>query len=219
MIYLVYGRPKSGKTTFGASFDNVTLVDLERGGHHTDAKRVTPKDWTELAQVIGDHTSNPKGPLVVDSLTVAHKMALDYVQGKTKPDLLSIKKPVSLPQYGQANDLVSQLILTLRGLPTDTILICQERVTYVEQAEPEDDSVGSVRESVPDLPQGARQTALMYADVIGYSEANTKEGKTTYRLWLKPTEGITAGCRFDITNRKPFLINPTETRINTYLKG
>ena len=74
-------------------------------------------------------------------------------------DLLTVAKPISLPQYGQANELIKSLILTLRGLDIPVVLTGQAKVTYVDEADPEDADVAQTKEVTLALPGQARQFA------------------------------------------------------------
>ena len=83
---------------------------------------------------------------------------MNFVSGRKRGDLLTVAKPVSLPQYGQANELIKSLILTLRGLDIPVVLTGQAKVTYVDEADPEDADVAQTKEVT--LAHPARRDSL-----------------------------------------------------------
>lgn len=217
MITLVYGQPKTGKTTFAATVPGIKIIDLEGGTRAVKAETTQVDAWEDLAKEVQGIVAKPPRAVALDSITVAHELALNFVSGRKRVDLLTVAKPVSLPQYGQANELVKSLILTLRGLDIPVVLTGQAKVTYVDEADPEDADVAQTKEVTLALPGQARQFALMYADVIGYTESVKRDSNTGYRMWLKPTQGIVAGCRADIAARRPCLVSPNWERLERYL--
>ena len=125
MITLVYGQPKTGKTTFAATVPGVRIIDLEGGTRAVQAETTQVDTWEALAKEVQSIVAKPPTAVALDSITVAHELALNFVSGRKRGDLLTVSKPVSLPQYGQANELIKSLILTLRGLDIPVVLTGQ----------------------------------------------------------------------------------------------
>lgn len=222
MLATVYGASKTGKTTFATSQPHTVLLDLEDGSFAVDAtgcKIIPIHSWQDLVQAI-EKVKNLKGLkcLALDSLTVAHSLALQYVsKGPANTSLLTIRPNATLQQFGQANELIKQLILQLRSFPFDVICTAQERVQYLDNAGADLGGELATKEAVIDLPAGARSFAVMYSDVLGYSHiANTERG-AQYRLWLQPLPGIVAGMRGEPASKLAYLSNPTLARLHKYM--
>lgn len=169
---LIYARNKKGKTTLGASAPNVLILDPE-GGTDTMVKKnpdVWPiEEWSNLEEAykflkLGDHNYEWVFP---DGLTRMHRMALRFVMKQAEERDLD-RRPGQITQkdYGQANEMVQQMILNFHSLPLGVVYSAQERMIssmgFDEEGDEEQTSM-----FVPDLPAGARSAINQVVDVIG----------------------------------------------------
>lgn len=221
MLTTVYGASKTGKTTFATSQPGTVLLDLEDGSFAIEAKRVKIMPihtWLDLANAIEKvKTNRAVKVLAIDSLTVAHSLALAFVAKWTPGNLSTVRPNATLQQFGQANELIKQLILQLRAMPFDVICTAQERVQYLDNDGADLGNELASKEAVIDLPAGARSFAVMYSDVLGYSHTAITDAGTSYRLWLQPLPGIVAGMRGEPASKLPYLNNPTLARLHKYM--
>lgn len=68
---IIYGKPKTGKTTMCANLENCLLIDLERGSNKVDAVKVQANSLQELAKIIQAvrKASSPYKYVAIDSVT------------------------------------------------------------------------------------------------------------------------------------------------------
>lgn len=221
-LVTVYGPSKTGKTTFATSGQDTLLLDLEDGAYAVDCETIRVEDWAGLAAAIDKAAKEKPEVLAVDSLTVAYQHALAFI-GRDKapvaPDLMLPRAQPSLQQFGNANELMKNLVLKLRSLPFTVVCTAQERVQYLDNitgADLDNDTVG--KEAVIDLPNGARGFVVMYSDVLGYTYiAPDDDDRPQYRLRLQPTPGLVTGFRSKHTPKLPYLPNPTVARLGKYM--
>lgn len=220
MLVTIYGPSKTGKTTFVTSGPDTYLLDLEDGAFAVEGATVRPvHSWQELVKGLeAAEKAKPKA-LAIDSLTVAYDYALQFVtKSSGGASLLAVRSNPTLQQFGQANELIKQLVLKLRALPFEVYCTAQERVQYLNASDADlgDDTVS--KEAVIDLPNGARSFVVMYSDVLGYTHiAQKDDGSPRYRLWLQPTPGIVTGMRSHVQAKLPYLPNPTRARLHRYM--
>lgn len=68
---IIYGKPKTGKTTMCAALDNCLLIDLEQGSNKVDAMKVQANNLVELGQIIQALKKEPGlyKYIAIDSIT------------------------------------------------------------------------------------------------------------------------------------------------------
>jgi len=219
MLVTVYGSSKTGKTTFAVSNPGTYLIDLEDGAFAVEGQGAVirkARTWIELVKSVDDATASKAQVIAIDSMTVAHDLAMQYVT-KAQPSLMAIRPSATLQNFGQANELIKQLILQLRAQPQTVVVTAQERTQYVETDGADLGNFSSTKEAVIDLPQGARSFLVMYSDVLGYTHLVQQEDGPEYRLWLQPTPGLVTGVRAKTRAKLPYLPNPTIPRLMRYM--
>lgn len=84
---ILYGKPKSGKTTIAAALDNNLIIDLEGGSEYLSALSVQARnirDLGEISQAIqAEITATGKKPykyITIDNATRLEEMCLDYAK-------------------------------------------------------------------------------------------------------------------------------------------
>lgn len=220
MLITVYGQSKTGKTTFASSHPRTILLDLEDGAGYIDAKGVKVvniTDWATFAKALVTAEKAKPDVLAIDSITVAHQLALRYLAKTTPSDLLTPRPAATLQQYGQANDLIQSLILRLRALPFTVVLTAQEKVQYIDSGDADLGDNMASKEATISLPQGARTMVVMYSDVLAYSHVVNEEDTPSYRLWMQPASGIVTGFRGTAHSKRPYIDKPTVSRVYKYL--
>ncbi len=127
LIGLVFGPPKSGKTTYAASGKNVLILNFDPDGAATTTiigrKDITVIDITSVDQLDGIikalHTTD-RGVfawIVVDSITFLFQL----VGGKEINEAYKAGRDVRRP-YGKAGGYVCQVISDLVALPDQNIM-------------------------------------------------------------------------------------------------
>lgn len=235
--FLVYGRNKQGKSTFGWSAPSVLVIDPESGTKEMPKlpnHKIWPvSSWAEINEAFRYIQTAKKFPfdwVFVDGMTKIHNMALRYVMKQQEErDLDRIPGLVQQRDYGKAGELTKGLIYNFHALPYGVIFSAQDRMDAGEFSDSEDEDDTEVEARfIPDLPKGVRTTLNSVVDAIGriYTvpvEGTTASGKTVKgvqrRLWLAPTDRYDTGFRsHTYKGNPPYLKRPTVERLQQLLK-
>lgn len=195
---LLYGKPKSGKSTAAATAPGPILwVNAEGGGALGYARKVAAERGTQVHEVaVPVKGGNPAQILAAVYLhlrdgtePVVRTVVVDTV-AKVRDALVAqfvVKgSKQSLPQYGQVADKLGGFILALRDLPINLILLA-----HVDQKDSEDGRTvdpligGQLTEKIPGE-----------VDVVAYTSMHEDEdGVRRYYGQLVEGRGRQAGDR------------------------
>lgn len=235
--FLIYGRNKRGKSTFGLSGGiNKTLVlDPEAG-----TKAMLKSDpftwpihrWADLDEVWGalrtgklsprvlrgkGHTDEPFSILLVDGVTKINNICLKHVM-KVQEDRDLDRQPGFVQQrdYGKSGELMKEMFGKFHNLPMMKVYTSQERMIVGGESwsDEDDDELDAEAEVtwVPDLPKGVRADIEALVDIIGriYTKKVEVKGKTKIqrRLQIGLNDGLDTGYRSDF-DLPDFLKYPT----------
>lgn len=192
-LWLLYGVPKIGKSTFCSQMNEPFFIATEPGLNALSVYAVFPKTWEEVLETGAELDKSDRfGTVVLDTVDNAYQMAMDYTC-----KLHNIKHPQDL-EYGKGWHLVNtefqrvinKLAQSRRGL----VLVSHSQDITIKTRTAE------ISKSVPTLSGGARKFTLGLSDIILYAEmVETKEG-ITRTLHAAPSENWEAGDR---TGRLP----------------
>ena len=232
--FLIYGRNKKGKTTFGNSAGvEVTLtLDTEFGTSEmkTADPHVWPIDsWPDIDDAFEfirnvNECPNCDEPhsfewVCVDGLTRLSNMALRRVmQIQEERSLDRIPGLVQKQDYGKGGELMKEMMTKFHNLQNiGVVFTAQERMQETADSEEDEDFEDGGVMFVPDLPKGVRSMANSLVDVIGRiyvvkSEDKTGEVKPQRRLWIGDSVKYDTGYRSDF-ELPPYLRNPTVPRL------
>lgn len=190
LVIGVYGRPGSGKTTFGASAGkvgtdgrpNTLVIDTEksylslRGAPGVVCFSV--KQWDDTKRIWHLLQSSPDlggfagGIIVIDTLSSLMRLALAYVAGDYKIDMTNLTTDasgsLSPREYGDAGRKMEEVI--------DKFTLLSDRATIVfncHQRKPNDGFEGNA-ELVPDLTPTVAKAFQRVVDLEGYMEAEVQ---------------------------------------------
>lgn len=165
---LVYGKPKRGKTTFGASGPKPIIIDCNERGtlsvrNVPDLKVFRLETWTDIDMIYwylhnGNHD---RETAVIDTMSSLASLCMKFVLGdEVSRDPTKDPAMPSKREYGKVNQLMNTEILKWRNLPMHVVFLAQERRGYTED---EDDAP----EVFPELSPGVRNTLTPAVDIIG----------------------------------------------------
>lgn len=216
-MYVIYGRPKVGKTTFALSEANMketAIINADDGLVGIDTTGATIINDMSSASLNKDVLSpaflKKHKRIVLDTATSLYDLMLSEANGGKSPTLQS---------RGVVNNAFTTLVRTLKSPDREVIVLAQERlVAPTEDWYSEDDEEEQVASVSVDLPKGAASSLVTLSDVIGRLYIARKEDRTVRRLWLTPTPGIVAGARTSkYKGKPPYLANPSVSRLNQLL--
>ena len=217
MLYVIYGRPKVGKTTFAlseADMKNTAIINADDGLVGIDTTGATIINDMSSASLNKDVLSpaflKKHKRIVLDTATSLYDVMLSEANGGKTPTLQS---------RGAVNNAFTTLVRTLKSPDREVIVLAQERlVAPTEDWYSEDDEEEQMASVSVDLPKGAASSLVTLSDVIGRLYIARKEDRTVRRLWLTPTPGIVAGARTSkYKGKPPYLANPSVSRLNQLL--
>jgi len=217
MIYTIYGKPKTGKTTMAlktAPRGKTAVLNADDG-----LVGIGTKGITVVNDLSSDNLNNTvmSGAflkkhelIVIDTATALYDQMLYEANGGKTP---------SLQSRGAVNNAFATLLRTLKGDGRDVIVVCQEKMVQpTEDWVAEDDEEEQTASVSVDLPQGAAKSLVTMSDVIGRLYMANVNDNYVRRLWLAPTPGIVAGARSAKYHGKPpFLTKPSISRLNQLL--
>lgn len=217
MIYTIYGKPKTGKTTMAlktAPRGKTAVLNADDGLVGIDTKGITVVNdlsSDNLNNTVMSGAFLKKHELIViDTATALYDQMLYEANGGKTP---------SLQSRGAVNNAFATLLRTLKGDGRDVIVVCQEKMVQpTEDWVAEDDEEEQTASVSVDLPQGAAKSLVTMSDVIGRLYMANVNDNYVRRLWLAPTPGIVAGARSAKYHGKPpFLTKPSISRLNQLL--
>ena len=217
MIYTIYGKPKTGKTTMAlktAPRGKTAVLNADDGLVGIDTKGITVVNdlsSENLNNTVMSGSFLKKHELIViDTATALYDQMLYEANGGKTP---------SLQSRGAVNNAFATLLRSLKGDGRDVIVVCQEKMVQpTEDWVAEDDEEEQTASVSVDLPQGAAKSLVTMSDAIGRLYMANVNDHYVRRLWLAPTPGIVAGARSAKYHGKPpFLTKPSISRLNQLL--
>jgi hypothetical protein len=202
---LVYGKPKLGKTTFGATGPKPLIIDCNERGTMSirkfkDVKVFKVETWTDIDLAFwylhsGKHD---RETVVLDTVTSLAQLCMKFVMGdEASRDPTKDPAMPSKQAWGKTAELMRTVILNFRNLPMNVVYLAQERRGYTE----DDDEAPEV---FPEISPSVRSALTPAVDIIGrmfLKEVVTKggDGKKTRtlerRLLIGAHEIYTTGDR------------------------
>ncbi len=196
---LVYGRPKSGKSSFCSHADGALFLATEAGLNHLETFQAPISSWEELLEACAEIATgtHPFRTVILDTVDNAYRFCSEYICRKHRVDHESDLS------YGKGYSLVTneftRVLTKLSLLPYGFYL-----VSHAQDVEIETRSGKHIR-TVPTLPEKARKVVLGLVDMILFVDFEPyvdAQGETQFRrvIRTKPTTTYEAGDR---TGRLP----------------
>ncbi len=210
---IIYGKPKSGKTTIAVALENNLIIDLEGGSQYMNALSVQARSVEDLGEIanaitakIKENSSKPYKYITIDSATVLEEiskpLALRLYQqtpmGKSyKDDILKLPNGAG---YMYVREAFDKIINMFKGLCDTLILIghCKDAMINKDGKE--------MNEMSLDLSGKLARITLASADAIGYIYRN----KNKTMLNFKGGEDYILGARAPHLKEQEFVIAESE---------
>lgn len=222
LSWLIYGRPRAGKTTLIGTFPGpicITNFKNENGAvtlrNHSDVTVVDIEHASDVDEfikwVFRQQEERPKAgkppfrTVAVDSLTSYIEMLrMEHVESGG-----TTKMPGILPYYAEWANKVCVLIERLRALDAERV--------YTATAALNRDELDGSKYGGPEMFRSLEQRVPAKVDAVIFIEANTvaeADGKTQVMriAWLAPHDGMIAGVRGYVGS--PYVQDPSYTKIH-----
>jgi hypothetical protein len=230
---LMYGKPKSGKTTAAAqvakldSVERVVYVDCESGLKAPPLINYfgVPVDKIDVHDEITDAAiealmfeclTSPPDALVVDSATELHKKLLEEIANANRDRANAAGKnrdkySMQVDDYG---DNTTQMRKLFRGFRD-----AKAHVIFVALEQRDTDKATGLISYRPDMTPKLSSDLLGYVDIVCHTTCESVSGQAEPNYWgtFRAVDLYEGGDRFHML--PPRLINPSADRIIAYVNG
>lgn len=192
---LLYGQPKSGKTTTASKFPNSLLLAFELGYNALPGVMAKPMNtWrdmkTTLKELADPAVKEKFKNIVIDTVDLAYDAAKKYICNQNEvTDIADLA-------YGKGYNLVmkefDEAIRAILRMGYGCILISHATDKTFKDAQGNE-----FNQIVPTIDNKGRLVCERTCDIIGYSRTiETAEGEKKTKLFLRETPRFVAGSRF-----------------------
>ena len=195
---LLYGEPKSGKTTMATKFPNHLLLGFEKGWNAIPGAMAQPvNSWSEFKKIIrqlkDDKVKARFETIIIDTVDIAYDYCEKYICSNNSVDTIGdIAYGKGFKLAAKEFDECLRSILQMNyGLvmishATDKTFKDQNGVEY--------------NQIIPTLDNKPRNIVSRMTDIIGYSRiVDLPDGGTQPMLFMRGTPRFIAGSRFKYT--------------------
>ena len=200
---MLYGTPKSGKTTTASKFPNALLVAFEKGYSAIPDVIAAPiNSWTEFRQLLKqlekDEAKATYSTIVIDTADIAYDYCVKYICAKASDAKNDYENIGDIPYgkgYKMAETEFDECLRKILQMDYGLVLI-----SHATDKTFTDTNGNEYNQIVPTLDNRARKICERTCDIIGYthSEYNAEGGTTTY-MEMRGTPRYVAGSRFKYT--------------------
>ena len=195
---LLYGQPKTGKTTTAAQFPQALLCAFETGYLAIPGVMAQPVNkWSEFKQILkqldSDQARQQFKNVIVDTVDIAYDLCEKYVCNQngvsTVGDLA----------YGKGYALAKkEFDEALRKIPQMGYGLVM--ISHAQDKTFKDENGDEYQQIVPTLANQPRLVVDRMSDIIGYAHPFQEEDGTVHTtLFMRGTPRFVAGSRFKYT--------------------
>jgi len=200
---LIYGQPKTGKSTFGSQLPRALFMNFEQGTNALAGIKSQPiLRWTDakkvLTQLRKPQAKEIYDTIVVDTASIAWQLCEKYICQRENVD--SIR---DVP-WGQGWNMLRQEFsefwreITLLGFGILFIAHSKDKPTEMRNEDGE-----AITAVCPDLPNQCYTIINSIVDIIGYLQVQMNPDGTSERfLYTRSTPTIFAGSRYQYLKPK-----------------
>ena len=200
---LLYGTPKSGKTTTASRFPKALLAAFEKGYSAIPDVMAQPiNSWSEFRQLLkaleSPQAKEMYSTIVVDTADIAYDYCVKYVCAKASDAQHDYDNIGDIPYgkgYKMAETEFDECLRKILQMDYGLVLI-----SHATDKTFTDTNGNEYNQIVPTLDNRARKICERTCDIIGYthSEYNAEGGTTTF-MEMRGTPRYVAGSRFKYT--------------------
>ena len=192
---LIYGKPKTGKTTMASRFPKNLLIAFEKGYNAIDGiKAVDINKWAEFRQVLRQ-LEKPEAQamydtITIDTTTIAYEMCEQFVCSQN-----GVQSIRDIP-WGQGWSLTKKefesCLRKITMLGYGLVLI-----SHIETRKEKTSDDSEIEILAPSMPKRCYEVVNQIVDIIGYIATEWDEDGNSHRwLYTRQTPTVMAGSRF-----------------------
>ena len=199
---LIYGDPKTGKTTTASQFPKALVLAFEKG--YNAIPNIMVKDintWGEFRKTLTE-LKDPQVQemfhnIIIDTADIAYSLCEKYCVNMACDEKHTYETIADIP-FGKGYKLVmtefDECIRKILQMGYGLILI-----SHSQNKSFTDETGTEYNKIVPTLDNRGRLVCERTCDIIGYSRAVEVEGGVKTKLFLRGTPRFVAGSRFRYT--------------------
>jgi hypothetical protein len=191
---LLYGKPKSGKTTAAASFPKTLLCAFEKGYNAIAGVRAADiLKWSDfkliLRQLESPEAHEIYETIVIDTVSIAYDLCEQFVCAQNGVQTIG-----DIP-YGRGYTVCKKefenALRKITQMGYGLVLIAHSASHIEKLADGTETEVIS-----PELPKRAAEICNGLVDILGYIGTEYVDGEPQQWLYTRPTSTLFAGSRF-----------------------
>ena len=194
---LIYGEPKTGKSTFGSQLPRSLFLNFEQGTNAlAGIKSVPILRWSDFKKVLTQlrkpEARNIYDSIVVDTASIAWQLCEKYICQRESVD--SIRDVPWGQGWNMLKTEFSECWREITLLGFGILFIAHSKEKPTEMRDEEGNPITAV---CPDLPNNAYTIINSIVDIIGYLQVQMNADGTSERyLYTRSTPTIFAGSRY-----------------------
>ena len=192
---LLYGKPKTGKTTMASRFPKNLLIAFEKGYNAIDGiKAIDINKWGDFRQVL-KQLEKPEAremydTITIDTTTIAYEMCEQFVCSQN-----GVQSIRDIP-WGQGWALTKKefesCLRKITMLGYGLVLI-----SHIEMRKEKTADDSEIEILAPSMPKRCYEVVNQIVDIIGYIATEWDEDGNSHRwLYTRQTPTVMAGSRF-----------------------
>ncbi len=192
---LLYGKPKTGKTTMASRFPKNLLIAFEKGYNAIDGiKAVDVNKWSEFRQVLRQlekpEAQEMYDTITIDTTTIAYEMCEQFVCSQN-----GVQSIRDIP-WGQGWTLAKKefesCLRKITMLGYGLVLI-----SHIETRKEKTADDSEIEILAPSMPKRCYEVVNQIVDIIGYIATEWDDDGNSHRwLYTRQTPTVMAGSRF-----------------------
>ena len=194
---LIYGQPKTGKSTFGSQLPRSLFMNFEQGTNALAGIRSVPiLRWTDakkvLTQLRKPQAKEMYDSIVVDTASIAWQLCERYICSRENVD--SIRDVPWGQGWNMLKTEFSEFWREITLLGFGILFIAHSKDKPTEMRNEDGEAITAV---CPDLPNQCYTIINSIVDIIGYLQVQMNPDGTSERyLYTRSTPYVFAGSRY-----------------------
>jgi len=194
---LIYGQPKTGKSTFGSQLPRALFMNFEQGTNALAGIRSAPiLRWTDakkvLTQLRKPQAKEMYDSIVVDTVSIAWQLCEKYICQRENVE--SIRDVPWGQGWAMLKNEFSEYFREITLLGFGILFIAHSKDKPTEMRNEDGEAITAV---CPDLPNQCYTIVNSIVDIIGYLQVQMNPDGTSERyLYTRSTPYVFAGSRY-----------------------
>ena len=194
---LIYGQPKTGKSTFGSQLPRALFMNFEQGTNALAGIRSAPiLRWTDakkvLTQLRKPQAKEMYDSIVVDTASIAWQLCEKYICQRENVD--SIRDVPWGQGWNMLKNEFSEFWREITLLGFGILFIAHSKDKPTEMRNEDGEAITAV---CPDLPNQCYTIINSIVDIIGYLQVQMNpDGSSERYLYTRSTPYVFAGSRY-----------------------